>query len=426
MPAATPLNTNWASRQAQIDAARKQIEALRNREMPQGQMVGKWFVPPSWAEQLNSGLSPVIAALRGQALDKREQQLLQDQTADMQSWMRDRPQAGMDPETTPPPAVGEAQNITQPTQQEQLEWAQRGMTNPLSQALAKEMTKDIAISQPKEQRKRDFDYNQLTRRLEQADQHLALRLQDSQLNRDQRAALQNQRLAVQQQLAAARNAATIRAAEVGRSNININVGNPDIQNLEGTATQQDMILDAVGQLEDPESGNWATTGPGAWITGKVLGSTDGGQTLLRSLRNSDYNDAAQQLFYVVTDIEKGIGGTQFTPADRARVARFMPSNTDSREQLIQKGQGLARIIEQVNSRERTRVQNELPEGANVDIQPHVSVPPAGPRQPPAFNIQGFTDTVQGAEQAARNAGANVPNGNQPKIRRWNPQTRSFE
>lgn len=430
MPAATPLNTNWSARQSMIDMLRKQ---RGNRDSPQGQMVDGWYVPPAWSQQLNYSLGPILDALRLKQAGKQEQQLNADMTQDMQNWMNQRPVAGLDPNTTPLPAPGEAQNITQPTQQEQLAWAQRGAANPLTKALAAELTKDIAISQPKEQRKQTFDYNQLTRRLEQADQHLALRMQDSQLNRDQRAALQTQRLQVQQQLAAASNAARIQAAQLGRSNINIKIGNEDIRTLEDAASEREGMTEAIDSLKDSNTGNWATSGVGAWATGALLGGSPAKQTVLRSLRDSTYNDAVQSLNFWQQQYLHSQFGTQLTKAELAEFAKVAPSPTDSKAEVIRKGEAFIRLRDQQISRLRDRVQGAADTGTqNLALQPTSELPPPMPQQPPAFNIQGLFDTVQGAEGAAQNAmgGAQLPQvpglQQQPRIRRWNPQTGSFE
>lgn len=426
MPQATPLNTNWDARQSRIDMLREQAKALRDQQAPEGKMVDGWYVPPALTQQLNFGLSPIISALRENVAAKQQQQLEADQSRDMQRWMRERPIAGDDPDTTPMPPVGQAQNITQPTQQEQLAWAQRGMANPLTKTLAQEMTKDIAITQPKEARKRTFDYNQLTRRLEQADRHLAMRLQDKQLDRDQRAELQNQRLAVQQQLAAASNAARIQAARVGRSNINVNVGNSDVRDLEAAAAEREMMTDALDKLDDPNVGNWATTGPGAFVTGALLGGSPARQTILRALRDSDTNDAYQTLDMAQQQYLHGQFGTQLTKTELAEFAKVAPSPTDSKQEIIRKGEQFVRLRDQQMSRLRKRAQS----GGVVDVEPTTPLPQQRPPQPPQFSLDALGGAIGQANDAAHDAMGNtqVPqlSGRQPKIRRWNPQTGSFE
>lgn len=423
MAAATPLNTNWAARQRGLDSQAAQIEALRGLSAPQGQMVSGHFVAPAWSQQLQYGLAPILAALRQKGVDTQQAQLEADQSQDMQNWLRERPQAGLDPNTAPLPAPGEAQNITQPTQQEQLQWAQRGMSNPLTKALAKDMTKDIAITQPKERRKQDFDYNQLTRRLEQADQHLALRLQDSQLNRDQRAELQNQRLAVQQQLAAASNAARVQAARVGRSNINVNVGNTDVRDLEDAAAEREIMTDALNTLDDPNVGNWTTSGPAALGFGAILGGSPAGQSIMRSLRDSTYNDAVQALNFAQQQYLHSQFGTQLTKGELAEFAKIAPSPTDSKKEIIRKGEQFVRLRDQQMSRLRKRAQS----GGVVDVEPNSPLPQPRPQQPPQFSIQGFGQALEESREGLGDITNGVPlPTQQPKIRRWNPQTGSFE
>ena len=196
MPAATPL-TDWGTRQQQLMAQLAAAEALKSKaiEQPIGQMVSGHFIRNPWI----NNVTPYINQLRGSMEADKAQTALSEFNGAMQKdandWTAARPQQA--PAMGPPDVDGNFSQPAGPTDQEKLSWAMRGMSNPLSKALAAALAQDTLIEGPQRQdasddkmalaklqaaERRDIVQMQLQQRVDE----LRQRAEDSQLNREAR------------------------------------------------------------------------------------------------------------------------------------------------------------------------------------------------------------------------------------------------
>jgi hypothetical protein len=191
--------------QAKLNRMYEEAQALRSRrqQQPEGKMVGKRFVPPHWTQQLAPLIDSFMASSKQYTADQQAAQLGQQMQTGAADWMSSRPQnqqvevPGPQPEEMQGVPVSRTQ---EPTQQERLEWAQRGTNNPLTKALAAAYGADVLLKEPERQENRQWRSEEsaanraaaLAAKQEQAQarlQELTLRLEDRGLDRGSREAM---------------------------------------------------------------------------------------------------------------------------------------------------------------------------------------------------------------------------------------------
>jgi hypothetical protein len=158
--------TDYESENDRIKRMFAQALALRqDNETPQGKMVGGHFVAPSWAEQLSPAVNQALGGFVQGKAEKEQKGLAESTQQDMADWLKNRPgpktttTSEVVPDTEAPGPMPEGQfgplnktrmatETTQPTRDDQINWAGQGLKNPLSKALASSFMQDQMVQAP--------------------------------------------------------------------------------------------------------------------------------------------------------------------------------------------------------------------------------------------------------------------------------------
>lgn len=81
------------------------------------------------------------------------------------------------------------------------------------------------------------------------------------------------------------------------------------------------------------------------LPGALASSGKVGQALVQGARSKEYNDAFQRIANISDGLRAGRFGLTLTPMEQASSMRYLPSDLDSPQDLIDKAQGLKSIIE---------------------------------------------------------------------------------
>jgi hypothetical protein len=166
--------TDYESEQDRIKRMFAEAMALRqDSDQPHGRMVGKWYVAPSWSEQLAPVVNQVMGGYKSHKAEEASKELGSRIQGDYGDWMKRRPQAQVTqtseeiPGTEAPGPLQEGQfgplqktrmvkQVTEPTRDQQIDWAGQGLKNPLSKALAASYLEDQLIKAPERDEAREF------------------------------------------------------------------------------------------------------------------------------------------------------------------------------------------------------------------------------------------------------------------------------
>jgi len=176
MPATDPMAYDEFG--SERDRIKRQLamasELRRNSQQPEGKMVGNWFVRPSKLTGLANLGQQVFAGMQERRANQDQQNLDQRMGDEYSSWMAQRPQSKMVgtpeeiPGTVAPGPMPEGMEGTplmktrlamekvEPTQAQTIDWASKGMRNPLSKALASHYMEDAIVKQPEREAARTF------------------------------------------------------------------------------------------------------------------------------------------------------------------------------------------------------------------------------------------------------------------------------
>lgn len=140
----------------------QQLRGMGDQNPGTGQMVSGRFVPTTTGQKLAPAIAGIGHSFIAPMVQQRQDTLNQDMTRGASDWMTSRPLArtltkelpGPQPEGEEGPLIGS--QTVQPTQQENLEWANRGMANPMTRALAAAYSKDQLIDEPDRLEQRQF------------------------------------------------------------------------------------------------------------------------------------------------------------------------------------------------------------------------------------------------------------------------------
>ena len=193
--------TDYDAEAQQLEQRKKYAEALRaqgQQQLPGGQMVGNQFVATNPLNYLANALRQYSGAREMADVQAGERALNQRKQADIAAFLRDMP--GARTETTKQlvgdrPGAGSFEDVTStvnPTPNDWAGWSARGLQfGPQVAQLAGNMANQAQM--------RDFQNKQLEAQTmerqaarEQRAQELIMRLEDSRLARDERAALQRE------------------------------------------------------------------------------------------------------------------------------------------------------------------------------------------------------------------------------------------
>lgn len=360
---------------SQIERAKRAqalIAQLRSQKpTQQGEMVGKFYVPPSRMSQI----APALSNIAGTMMQDRETQLDSRRQAAMRTgadqWMASRPSATMKEQPGPPTeeGVGPAPREVPPTPEARMAWAQQGQRNPLTRALAARYTEDQLIQEPirveaRKNRVEDREDNQLARRdaldanlafkaeqLKEQARQADVRANDKLISDADRATaaenaleLRRQALALQRQmfdyrkehdkevLGAKKDAAGKKLSDKARKEL-------DAQDAASTALAQGIEM--LGKASDKGTG---------YVPGLVTDFVPGGQSLVAKYRDDSTNNAVQKLTFVTDEIRHGRFGSALTKVERASAAQYLPDPYDDKEAILRKSKGLQELIALNNSR----------------------------------------------------------------------------
>jgi hypothetical protein len=158
--AALPQYSDFDTELEQVKRSRAQIDALRKQALlqgaPRGEMIGKIWTPPTLQEHLQPGIQQIAAYYGEKQAAEKEAGLAKAMQAQADQWAGARPQATQIEQAGP---VEEGQGPLmsapiQPTQQQNLAWAQQGQKNPLTRALAAQYGADVLIKEPEREEAR--------------------------------------------------------------------------------------------------------------------------------------------------------------------------------------------------------------------------------------------------------------------------------
>jgi hypothetical protein len=152
--------TSYESRQDQLKRMLAQAQALRSQgqAQPKGEMVGGHFVAPHWSQQLAPAVNQIMGGVNEYMAGNQQKELEQEMGQEQQRWMGQRPMAktlqlqGPQPEGVEGPLTGEVE----PTTDDQIAWAGKGLQNPLTKALAQKHLEDQIIQEPIREEARRF------------------------------------------------------------------------------------------------------------------------------------------------------------------------------------------------------------------------------------------------------------------------------
>lgn len=223
----------WAD-QAQDLQARKQqaiIDALRAAPpQPEGKMVGGQYIRPHWTQALSAAIGQVMGAKAAANSVDAEEAIRRNTQGQYEDWVKNRPQARQEAVDLPflaDPSQGDTNigsRTVQPTTDDKLNWAMKGMNNPLSKSLASAYATDLLVKEPERDEARAFRADEADKARQAAKEaqiqkaadaldQLKLRLEDKGLDRESREKMNAQALALQRQLAEMRDATQREIAE---------------------------------------------------------------------------------------------------------------------------------------------------------------------------------------------------------------------
>lgn len=196
-----------------LDRKRKLAEALKQTQMPQGQMVGGMYVAPSITQYLASALQQYQGNKQLRDIDQQQEQILSERQRTM-SEASQRLADALKPRTQESmvggmPVMDERQPTPQELMQAQLEYAQMIQDpNAMNQVLGNQM--NYQIGQQTRQDEREFRSSEAEANRQQRMQELMLRMEDSRLSREQQ--MEARRELAQMNIEARREIAGIAAA----------------------------------------------------------------------------------------------------------------------------------------------------------------------------------------------------------------------
>lgn len=288
-----------------LDRKRKLAEALKQTQMPQGQMVGGMYVAPSITQYLASALQQYQGNKQLRDIDQQQEQIVGERQRTMTEASRKladalKPKAqesmvgGM-------PVMEERQPTPQELMQAQFEYAQMIQDpNAMNQVLGNQM--NYQIGQQTRQDEREFRSSEAEANRQQRMQELMLRMEDSRISRAEQLAARKELM--QMQLDGRREMASMVSAASGAGkpptgyrftqdgSLEAIPGGPaDIKagemgqkakmKQEGAVAQADRIISKVDQALNKVSG--ITAGAGFAATPKGLETVTGARDLASDL-----------------------------------------------------------------------------------------------------------------------------------------------
>lgn len=304
-----------------LDRKRKLAEALKQTQMPQGQMVGGMYVAPSITQYLASALQQYQGNKQIRDIDQQQEQILGERQRTMTEASRKLAEA-LKPRSQESmvggmPVMEERQPTPQELMQAQLEYAQMIQDpNAMTQAVGNQM--NYQIGQQTRADEREFRSSEAQANREQRMYELQMKMEDSRLSREQQ--MEARRELAQMNIEARREIAGIAASNrpekivtvmgqdgrpvmmpqsqaVGMTPYSPSLAIADAkakekeakltQQQEGAIAQADRIIGAVDSALNKVSG--VTAGTGFAATPKSLETITGARDLAADLETIKAN-----------------------------------------------------------------------------------------------------------------------------------------
>lgn len=395
-------------------------DALRKRArgpVSKGQMVSGWYVAPHWTEQLSPIMDEVLAGYheaKGREAKQRGNRAIEEQA---QAWINSRPQPTTQDVVAEVPGpqpqelegqtlMGTRQQIVQPTQQQNLQWAQQGMKNPLTKALAAQYGSDVLIKEPEReearafrgaeaekqrelQRERFMENNKMmtmyytgilnnqqnsTEQRREAAAALAA-IKQSQVSLESRSLDIKQQLADQQLQIAKIMSGDRRYAIDEKIKANRAKMNPKLTKELDEADSINSGIDvALGKLEKVDD-----SPAGAYARGVVQQIPFGGERLAAGMRSEEDKEARQTAANVAGGIQHDRYGTALSKYEKGNAAQYLPTEYDDAPRIAQKLKGLKELMALNHKRLR------LMEEGGVSLEEAQRAFPSDLNKPPAVN-----------------------------------------
>jgi hypothetical protein len=392
--------------------------ALRkNSQQPQGQMVGKWYVAPSWGQQLLPAVQDVLGGVAEGISRKKSKEAEKGMRTAASEWIQQRPQGtmqpvgpelpGPQPEGTEGPIL--SNEMVPPTQQSQLEWARQGETNPLTKALAAKYGEDVLIKEPEREEARAFrKHESEAARAAKKEESDAKRAQDLMLAREryemmtgyyngilangaasveakkeataglhalrqQGLELQAQGLELKHHLGHLSDDTRNRAIDAPKSRLD-RKAKADADAADQVLNGLDVTLNKLKKVEDSPVG--------AYVRGAITEGVPGGERIARGARDANDSEARQMAFNIAGEIQHERYGTALSKYEKGAAQQYIPGPYDDSTAITQKLLGLKELLE-LNQRRL-----KLMEGSDLTLEqaqaalPMAAKPPTAAAQPP--------------------------------------------
>lgn len=348
----------FEEREAVIQMRRQRLAQLLREQssfqsMP-GQMVSGHYVAPSWAQNLNNVVGP---AMDRQIIEAERQGIAKD----VGRFAADDRRAALEHAMNAPGEMGPASPQTEAA------WQQQGLGIPSRKALMEKLIEDQTINGPVRAEARAFRKEEaeaaradraagraeaLTARLEE----LKTRLEDRALDRASREQMAAEQRELQRQLAEMNNqtrreviAAQMEARTADReARAKPKLSDKARADLDAADGMQEALDSGIAALEKASGKRMG------WAAGVVQNALPGGSSLVNSMRDKGTNEAVQRITYVTDEIRHGRFGSALTATEKASAGQYLPTEHDTKEQVLEKAKGIRKLVELNNRRLRAK------------------------------------------------------------------------
>lgn len=366
----------FEERDAVIQMRRQRLAQLMREQssfqnLP-GQMVSGHFVAPSWAQNLNNVVGP---AMDRRIIEAERQGITQD----VGRYAADDRRAALEHAMNAPGMQGPASPETEAA------WQQQGLAIPSRKALMEKLIEDRMVNEPIRQEARaerktareDASADRAAGRAEALAarlEELKVRLEDRALDRASREQMAKEQRELQRQLAEMNNltrrdliAAQIeaRTAAASKPKAMSDKARADLDAADGMQEALDAGISALEKASGKGLG---------WMAGVAQNALPGGSSVVNAVRDKGTNEAVQQITYVTDEIRHGRFGSALTATEKASAGQYLPTEHDSKEQMLAKAKGIRKLVELNNRRLRAK-----DEGSGGGATGSWDEPAAGPK-----------------------------------------------
>lgn len=345
-----------------------------------GRMVSGHYVAPSWAQGLAQNVvkpmeANYAAQQSGQMADQMEGAYNQSVNQAQQAWMQNMPQGqpGVD-ERAGPVDPNNPQELAavapQPvTSGQVLKQTLAGLQIPGNEKAAALYNQtamgDLAREDNQAFRAQEAAANRAARlqdNLEKAAarmEELKLKMEDRALDRASREQAARDANALRAQIAEgnqalqklalqARREATA-ATKSAAADKKADLTAKDRETLDAANATETALDRGIAALKSSKGDDYVGYGPGL-----IQNFVPGGSSVVQRGRSKEINDAIQQITYTTDEIRHGRFGSALTATEKASAMQYLPGEYDTKEQIIQKAEGIQKLVKLNNQKLRAK------------------------------------------------------------------------